>query len=114
MSTKCSTRKGTDMKRTYFPGLIDVARVSDPTEIRNLLRDNQLDRRFDAHWPLLNGLLLGRLLGVLSFQKKRFPTFRPRDGHDRSSRQDTLWTKLNDRAAALTTANSDVQSLACW
>jgi hypothetical protein len=102
------------MKRTHFPGLIDVARVSDPTEIRNLLRDNQLDRRFDAHWPLLNGLLLGRLLGVLSFQKKRFPTFRPRDDHDRSSRQDTLWTKLNDRAAALTTANSDVQSLACW
>ncbi|MGB9195930.1 MAG: hypothetical protein WCB53_03295 [Terriglobales bacterium] len=102
------------MKRTRFPGLIDVARVSDPAEIRDLLRDNQVDRRFDASWPLLNGLLLRRLIRVLSFQKKRFPTFRPRDDRDRSSRQDALWTKLNDRAAALTTANSDVQSLARW
>lgn len=102
------------MKRTRFLGLIDVVKVDDPGEIRDLLGDNQVDRRFDAKWPLLNGLLLRRVLRTLSFQKKRFPTLLPRDNHERALRQDALWAKLNDRAAALTSADSDVQALARW
>jgi hypothetical protein len=102
------------VKRTRFRGLVDVVRVEDSDEIRNLLADNQLDRRFDVSWPLLNGLLLRRLLRALSFRKRRFPTLLPREDHNRSLQQNALWKKLNDRAATLTSSDSDVQSLARW
>jgi hypothetical protein len=85
------------VKRTRFRGLVDVVRVEDSDEIRNLLADNQLDRRFDVSWPLLNGLLLRRLLRALSFRKRRFPTLLPREDHNRSLQQNALWKKLNDR-----------------
>ena len=61
------------MKRTRIPGLIDVVKVNDADEIRALVRSNQVDRRYDGRWPLMNGLLLRQDNRGIEFSTPSFP-----------------------------------------
>lgn len=102
------------MKRTHVAGLVDVIKVEEPAEIRAVLSNRQLDRRFSGRWPLMNGLLVSKIIGALSLGGRRFPTLRARDDQERSARQDALWAQLNARAASLTFGHADVAALARW
>ena len=54
------------MKRTYFPGIIDVVVVTDPAEIRTISNDARFDRDFIAHGPVRNVQRLRKMLRIFS------------------------------------------------
>ena len=54
------------MKRTYFPGIIDVVDVTDPAEIQTISNDSRFDRDFTGHGPVRNVLRLRKMLRFFS------------------------------------------------
>lgn len=102
------------MKRLRIPGLIDRFEVSDPTEIKALARDPNLDRRFETATCPVNSLLLKRSLMVLSFRGRRFPTMMPQDDAQRASRQQELWVTLSEKAASIKGGPEELEPLAEW
>src|ERR1700731_5012187 len=50
------------MKRTYFPGITDIAVVTDPAEIRTISNDSRFDRDFIGRGPVRNVQLLRKIL----------------------------------------------------
>ena len=102
------------MKNREIRGLVDVIKVTDPDEIRDLTSDLRVDREFSARTPLLNGLLIRKVLNALSFHGKRFPTMRPRGDADRAHDQDALWERLNERADNIRLGSADLDPLAQW
>ncbi len=75
-------------------GLLDVIEISDVGEIKAANELAQIDRRLCVTRPLLNGLLLNKLLAILSYRGKRFPTMLPRLDASRAHDQNTLWNRL--------------------
>jgi hypothetical protein len=102
------------LKRRRVPGLIDLFEVSDPNEIKVLVRDPHFDRRFETATCPVNWLLLKRSLKVLSFGGCRFPTMMPRDDAERASRQQELWNTLSEKAAFIRSGPEELESLADW
>jgi hypothetical protein len=102
------------LKRVRVPGLIDLFEVSDPNEIKALVRDPRLDRTFETATCPINWLLLKRSLKVLSFRGRRFPTMTPRDDAQRAFRQQELWNTLGEKAASIKRGPDEVQPLAAW
>jgi len=66
------------MKRTYFPGIIDIVVVTDPAEIRTISNDPRFDRDFIGHGPVRNVLLLRKMLRIFSLNGKLFRIILPR------------------------------------
>lgn len=102
------------MKRTYFPGLIDIVQLDTPAAIEEITQSRLFDRRFENRYPLINGLLLRHILGLLSYGGKRFPTLSAKDSPGRASEQELLWTALNQRAPALREGPDEVADLVRW
>jgi hypothetical protein len=102
------------LKRRRIPGLIDLFEVSDPSEIKALVRDPQVDRRFETAACPINWLLLKRSLKALSFGGRRFPTMTPRDDAQRASRQRELWTTLSEKAASIKYGRGELEPLTDW
>lgn len=102
------------MKRTRIPGLIDIVRVDDPEEIRDLNGRSEMDRYFQGLLPLVNGLLLRRTVLALTYLGQRFPHLRPRDAGRRAPEQEALWTKLNAAASTTKLGPEDLEALAQW
>ena len=102
------------MKRRNIPGLLDLFKVSDASEIEALAHDARVDRRFDGVGCPFNWLLLKRSLKVLSFGGRRFPTMIARDDAERARRQSELWTRLSEKAAAVKDGPDDLRPLANW
>ncbi|RKR37429.1 hypothetical protein [Paraburkholderia sp. BL17N1] len=102
------------MEHKHIPGLVDVIKVDQPAGILQIARDGTLDRAFGSGKPLLNRLLVRRILGVLSYKGHRFPTMSARKAIGREIQQDALWHKLNAAAPDIRAAPADLEPLAAW
>jgi hypothetical protein len=86
------------MKRTYFPGIIDIVEVTDPAEIRTISNDSRFDRDFIAHGPVRNVQRLRKMLRLFSLSGRLIPPLLPRTNPSRAASQDELWSRLNVKA----------------
>jgi hypothetical protein len=102
------------VEHKHIPGLVDVIKVDQPACILQVTRDGTLDRAFGSRKPLLNSLLVHRILGVLSYNGHRFPTMSARKAIGRETQQDALWQKLNAAAPDIRAAPADLEPLAVW
>ncbi len=102
------------MKRTSFPGIIDIVVVTDPAEIRTVSHDSRLDRDFTRHGPVRNVQLLRKMLRIFSFNGRLFPTILPRTDPSRAAAQDELWSRLNVKADEVKRGPAELEPLAEW
>jgi hypothetical protein len=102
------------VEHKHIPGLVDVIKLNQPAGILQIARDGTLDRAFGSGKPLLNSLLVRRILGVLSYNGHRFPTMSARKAIGREIQQDALWQKLNAAAPDIRAAPADLEPLAVW
>ena len=86
------------MKRTYFPGIIDIVEVTDPAEIRTISNDSRFDRDFILHGPVGNVRRLRKMLRIFSLDGKLFEPMLPRTDPSRAAAQDELWSRLSVKA----------------
>ena len=102
------------MKRTYFPGIVDIVDVTDPAEIRTISNDPRFDRDFIGHGPVRNVQRLRKMLRVFSFNGRRFEPFLPRTNPSRAAAQDELWSRLNVKADEVRHGPAQLEPLAEW
>jgi hypothetical protein len=102
------------MKRTYFPGIIDIVVVTDPAEIRTISNDPRFDRDFIGHGPVRNVLLLRKMLRIFSLNGKLFRIILPRTDPSRAAAQDELWSRLNVKADEVKHGPAELEPLAEW
>jgi len=102
------------MKRTHFPGIIDIVVVTDPAEIRTISTDSRFDREFIGHGPVRNVLRLRKMLRIFSFNGKLFPPMLPRAYPGRAAAQDELWLRLNVKADEVEHGPAELEPLAEW
>ena len=111
-----SEHKASDhsMKRTYFPGIIDIVDVTDPAEIRTISNDSRFDRDFTGHGPVRNVLRLRKMLRIFSLNGRVFQPFLPRTNPSRAAAQDELWSRLNVKADEVKHGPAQLEPLAEW
>jgi hypothetical protein len=102
------------MRTKRIPGLVDVIEVSDLSEINATNQRPEIDRQFTARLPLLNGLLLGTVLGTLSYRGSRFPTMLPKHDPGRAHNQDELWNQLNSKSSHFSNGPVELEKIAAW
>jgi hypothetical protein len=102
------------MKRTYFPGIIDIVVVTDPAEIRTISNDPRFDRDFIGHGPVRNVLLLRKMLRIFSLNGKLFRIILPRSDPSRAAAQDELWSRLSVKADEVKHGPAELEPLAEW
>src|ERR1700683_1611857 len=102
------------MKRTYFPGIIDVVVVTDPAEIRTISNDSRFDRDFIGHGPVRNVQLLRKMLRIFSLNGRLFEPLLPRTNPSRAAAQDELWSRLNVKAGEVKHGPAELEPLAEW
>jgi hypothetical protein len=102
------------MKAKRIPGLIDVIEVSDLSEIKAANQQREIDRQFTSKLPLLNGLLLSNVLGVLSYREERFPTMLQKQDAVRAHNQNALWNRLNAKASSFRDGPVELETIATW
>jgi hypothetical protein len=102
------------MKRTYFPGIVDIVVVSDPAEIRIISNDSRFDRDFIGHGPVRNVQRLRKMLRIFSLNGRLFPTLLPRTNPSRAAAQDELWARLNVKADEVKHGPAQLEPLAEW
>src|ERR1700726_2583828 len=102
------------MKRTYFPGIIDIVFVTDPAEIGTISNDSRFDREFIRHGPVRNVQRLQKLLRIFSLNGRRFPPLLPRPDPSRGPAQDELWSRLNIKAGEVKHGPAQLEPLAEW
>src|SRR5271165_6240683 len=102
------------MKRTYFPGIIDIVVVTDPAEIRTISNDSKFDRDFIEHGPVRNVQILRKMLRIFSLNGRLFPPFLPRTDPTRAAAQDELWSRLNVKADEVKRGPTQLEPLAEW
>ena len=102
------------MKRTYFPGIIDIVVVTDPAEIRTISNDSRFDRDFIGHGPVRNVQRLRKMLRIFSLNGRLFATFLPRTNPSRAAAQDELWSRLNVKADEVKHGPAELEPLAEW
>jgi hypothetical protein len=100
------------MKRTYFPGIIDVVVVTDPVEIRTVSNEPKFD--FTGHVSVRNGQRIRKMLRIFSLNGRLFPTMLPRTDPVRGAAQDELWRRLNDKAEEVKRGPAELEPLAEW
>ena len=102
------------MKRTYFPGIIDILEVTDPAEIRTISNDSRFDRDFIGHGHVRNVQRLRKMLRIFSVNGRLFPTMLPRTDPSRAAAQDELWSRLNAKADQVKHGPVELEPLAEW
>jgi hypothetical protein len=102
------------MKRTYFPGIIDIVVVTDPAEIRTISNDSRFDRDFIGHGPVRNVQRLRTMLRIFSLNGRLFPTMLPRTNPSRAAAQGELWSRLNVKADEVKHGPAELEPLAEW
>jgi hypothetical protein len=102
------------MKRTYFPGITDIAVVTEPAEIRTISNDSRFDREFIARGPIRNVQRVRKMLGVFSLNGRLFPFILPRTDASRAAAQDALWSKLNVKADEVKRGPAHLEPLVEW
>ena len=102
------------MKRTYFPGIVDIAVVTDPAEIRTISNDSRFDRDFIGRGPVRNVQLLRKILRIFSLNGRLFSIILPRTNPTRAAAQDKLWSRLNIKADEVKHGPAQLEPLAEW
>ena len=102
------------MKHRRIPGILDVFKVSQSDEIRAVSLDVRADRQFNSRCPVVNGIVLRKLLLALSYAGRRFLSMSPRGDAQRALDQDALWKRLNATAAVARLGSEDLESLGQW
>jgi hypothetical protein len=102
------------MKRTYFPGIVDIVVVTDPAEIRTISNDSRFDRDFIRHGPVRNVQLLRKMLGIFSFNGRLIAPLLPRTDPSRAAAQDELRSRLNVKADEVKQGPAELEPLAEW
>jgi hypothetical protein len=102
------------MKRTYFPGIIDIVVVTDPAEIRTISNDSRFDRDFIRHGPVRNVQLLRKMLGIFSFNGRLIAPLLPRTNPSRAAAQDELRSRLNVKADEVKQGPAELEPLSEW
>src|SRR5277367_5558922 len=102
------------MKRTYFPGIVDIVEVTDPAEIRTVSNDSRFDRDFIKHGPVRNVQLLRKILRIFSLNGTRFEPLLPRTDPSRAAAQDELRSRLNVKAHEVKHGPAELEPLAEW
>src|SRR5580692_11740119 len=102
------------MKRTYFPGLIDIVVVTDPAEIRTISNDSRFDRDFILHGPVRDVQRLRKMLRIFSLDGKLFEPMLPRTDPSRAAAQDELWSRLSLKADEVKHGPAQLEPLAEW
>jgi hypothetical protein len=102
------------MKRTYIPGITDIAVVTDPAEIRTVSTGTDFDRDFEGHTAVLDGWRLRKMFRVFSANGRRFPTMLPRADPSRAAAQQELWLRLNLKAEEVKRGPAELEPLAEW
>jgi len=101
------------MKRIRYGIFGDKIIINDAETIRALAGDEHIDRQFILR-PVLNGLILGRLLRNLSYKGAHFPHMTPRSDVARIMRHDSLWEAFNAKAISMDKAPDELEPLAKW
>src|SRR5271156_2014772 len=102
------------MKRTYFPGVIDILEVTDPAEIRTISNDSRFDRDFIPHGPFRNVQRLRKILRIFPLTGRRFEPLQPRTDPSRAAAQDELWSRLKVKADEVKHGPAELEPLAEW
>jgi hypothetical protein len=102
------------MKVNRIPGLVDVIEVNEIREITWANQQNAIDRQLTSGLPMLNGLLINNLVGILSYRGKRFPTMLPKHDLARAHDQNELWEQLNAKAVLFRGGPVELEHLAEW
>ncbi|MFY1664363.1 hypothetical protein [Pseudomonas sp. Pseu.R1] len=102
------------MEHKHISGLVDVIKVDQPDEILKVARDSSFDRAFGPSKPILNSLLISRILGVLSYKGHRFPAMSAKKANGRARKQDDLWRKLNSEVSEIRSGPQFLEPLAEW
>ncbi len=102
------------MKRTYFPGIIDVVVVTDPAEIRTISNDPRFDRDFIKHGPIRNVQRLRKMLRIFSLNGRLFEPLLPRTSPGRAAAQDELWSRLKIKADEVKHGPAELEPLTEW
>jgi hypothetical protein len=103
-----------NIKRKYFPGIIDILEVTDAADIRTISNDSRFDRDFIGHGPVRNVLRLRKMLRIFSLNGRVFQPFLPRTNPGRAAAQDELWLRLNVKAAEVKLGPAELEPLAEW
>src|SRR5262245_39419584 len=90
-------------QRIRVPGIVDILRVSDPTEIRTANEIASVDRRFVARGPLINRLIVGRIRRWFQIAGLPLPSLAPRNDAVRAERQRKLAAALDPASRPLWT-----------
>ena len=101
------------MSRIKIPGIIDVLRVADATQIDALAADTRLDRRYEPRGPLVNRLILKRIRRILALDGVPLPPVAPR-GPVRPAPAQAATEAWLDGLMADGIAGDDVTALAAW
>lgn len=101
------------MKRIKFGPIADVVVVDDAKTIRILAADKRIDRNF-VFRPIINGIILKRILRNLSYKGAHFPHMTPKDDAARMLRHDLLWDAFNTKAIAMADGPDELEDLAKW
>jgi len=81
-------------RRIRIPWLVDLTRVDQPAEIRSLVAEPALDRRFAARGPLVNRMVTGRIRRWFRLDDEPLPALAPRGDRQRVERQRSLHEAL--------------------
>jgi hypothetical protein len=102
------------MRRTYFPGIIDIIDFTDPAEIRTISNDSRFDRDFIGHGPVRNVQRIRKMLRIFSLNGRLFEPMLPRTNPSRAAAQDELWQRLNVNADEVKHGPAQLEPLAEW
>jgi hypothetical protein len=102
------------MKAKRIPGLLDVIEMSEISEIEAVNQQPEIDRQYTSRLPLLNGLLLSNIVGILSQKGSRFPTMLPKRNTARAQNQSALWDRLNAKAPLFRDGPVELEGIAGW
>lgn len=83
-----------------IPGLVNLLKVSDAGEIRQLDAEPRLDRRLAPAGGLINRLRLARLRQAFLFDGQPLPALLAREAEGREARHTTLARRLDEQAQA--------------
>lgn len=101
------------MSRIRVPGLIDVLRVDDATQIDSLAQDTRMDRQYVPRGPLVNRIILKRIRRVLQVDGVPLPPVSPR-GEQRPLPSQRATEERLDGLIAQGFNEADVEALASW
>ncbi|WP_156679148.1 hypothetical protein [Sphingomonas profundi] len=101
------------MSRLALPGILDVLRVDDATQIDALAADPRFDRRYVPRGPLINRMVLRRIRRVLAIDGVPLPPVAPR-GAERPLPAQAATEAWLDGLAEAGIAGDDVEALAAW